>query len=821
MTYSKFLALFLLLSLCQSGFAQNQQIKKADKLYKLNEYPQAISLYEQGLREEENLPAKTKLAYCYLMTNNMKNAERLYSEIVLEDRARPITNFYYGEALMSNGNYKEAKKWFLKYGELNPEDARAFEMAAACDGVGAIQPLFENIEVKAFSKNSKSDDSGAVFFKNGIVFTSDRNSGVNPLKKKAGRTGRDFLRIYFSEADSTGTFHKPQVFSKKLNEINKHCGPLSFNEEQNFVVFTRTGTSADKSGSYNMQLYYSESNNGKKWKRPKALPFCKKENNYMHPTLTADGQTLYFVSDKPGGEGGTDIYKSKRTEKGWSTPLNLGTVVNTPFNEGFPFIAADDKLYFCSKGHSGYGGFDIFVVDQEKVGLWSTLRNVGAPINSPSDDISFHLDPTFTKGMFASSRVGNDDDIYVFEILPSTIVNTDYEAPEDVYARKAMEVAAANKRKLAALEEEKAANERKKEADNIVDLDKNESAIENENHSNSNFNNNSSVREENIVADEQKSETESIVDLNEKEKFVETETHSETNFNNNNATAAEEKIVLSVQKSETEIADLNKTKKRVETEARSEEIVKINSSAGVRFKTEETEIGVAENSETQLDTIVPEEKVVSETKEFVATKTENANDVVLKNDLDERAAEAETATETKAPALEIRDEIKVNRTPATANNAAGSTLAPELFTKRPDPAVFPFVQANYLLKKGGTIKGKTFRMNTMNFPKGEYIITPKMAKSLNSLVDVLERHPELKIEIAASTSSVGDDIENLEMSKDRAAAIAAHLIKQGIASDRITAEGYGENRLLNRCANGVDCSEKEHRANERIELLVF
>ena len=100
---------------------------------------------------------------------------------------------------------------------------------------------------------------------------------------------------------------------------------MSFNEAENFVVFTRTGSSADKNDAYNMQLYYSETSNGTKWKKPKLVSFCKKEYNYMHPALSADGKTLYFVSDKPGGEGGTDIYKSRMTEKGWSTPLNVGT----------------------------------------------------------------------------------------------------------------------------------------------------------------------------------------------------------------------------------------------------------------------------------------------------------------------------------------------------------------------------------------------------------------------------------------------------------------------------------------------------------------
>ena len=109
MYYSKVLPLLFFIAFSYTSLAQNQQIKKADRLYKLNEYADAISLYEAGLQEEESLSAKTKLAYCYKMTNNLNNAEQLYSEIVNEERARPITKYYYGETLMSNGKYEKPK----------------------------------------------------------------------------------------------------------------------------------------------------------------------------------------------------------------------------------------------------------------------------------------------------------------------------------------------------------------------------------------------------------------------------------------------------------------------------------------------------------------------------------------------------------------------------------------------------------------------------------------------------------------------------------------------------------------------------------------
>ena len=116
------------------------------------------------------------------------------------------------------------------------------------------------------------------------------------------------------------------------------------------------------------------------------------------------------------------------------------------------------------------------------------------------------------------------------------------------------------------------------------------------------------------------------------------------------------------------------------------------------------------------------------------------------------------------------------------------------------------------------LRGKTFRINGVQFEKGQYVITPEIALKLNLLVDILEENPDLAVEIAAHTSSIGDDIENLEVSRARAGAIAAHLINRGISGDRIQCRRIWRKRLLNKCKNGVDCSEKQHNVNERIEL---
>jgi len=869
MHYSKVFSLLFLFAFCCTASAQNNQFKKADRLYKINEYSDAISFYEEGLQEEKSLSAKTKLAYCYKMTNNLSRAEKLYSEIVVEKRARPITKYYYGGTLMSNGKYTEARSWFLEYAEINPDDKRALEMANACEQVSAIKPMFENIEINSFVQNSKADDSGPVFYKNGIVFTSDRKSGINPLKQKTGWTGRDYLKMYYSEADSSGTYQKPKDFSTKLNELNKHCGSISLNEDQNFVVFTKTGTYPGKNDAFNMQLFYSELNKKAKWRKAKTLPFCDENKNYMHPSLSADGKTLYFVSNKPGGEGGTDIYKSRMTESGWSVPLNLGDIVNTSYNEGFPFIAPDGKLYFSSKGHAGYGGFDIFCVELDSKGLWSKLRNIGTPVNSSHDDISFHHNAAFTKCVFSSSREDNNDNIYIFDITPATIINKYFEEPEEIYEDKdllATNTYNGNSDAVAIVAAEETEMTRpNSDAQNIEKSD--EVNIPNE-YANNSGNAAASFKETGGIVEAENMEAMEIDGTEDTEDFGDPFVYiGDINLNNEKQEEAEgfsDGSAVTVNKTNT--AEVGISDNRVEKsmsnpdtpEGETETVAEIaegqiqegqNVNNASNTQTEVVEI---EETEFLKDTIIPEDKKLNTENDEALTiqEVEGFNDdpaVSANEKIAEEAEEAEVGvaeagildgtiekinlnnntpgveseTVTEATESQTQDEQKTNNTSTTKTELNDLSSVPDINNGRPEPTVYPFVQMKYLLKKGNNVKGKTFRINGIEFEKGKYGISEEIILRLNLMVDILEQYPDLTVKIAVHSNSIGDDDENMEVTKARAKTIAEHLISQGITTERINAEGYGESHLLNHCTNGVNCTEKEQNINERVEITVL
>ncbi len=417
--------LLLLLSPALALFAQNKEIEKANELFNSNRYNEAAQIFEEtlSLMDSEGKVGRTgfaikaKLAFCYRMNNKMQQAEKLYAEVVKDERAKAESYFYYGEALMSNGKYDEAKNWFREYKVLEPDDERADLMIQSCLMVPFLEPYFFNVEIEPFPFNSEADDNAPVLVDGGVLFSSDRKQGMKIMKERSGWTGRDYLDLYFSETDGKGGYLPPQTFSSKLNATNKNTGNATVSADGKEIYFTRNDNELNKQNTYSLQIYQAESAGKNRWKKVTKLPFCTPSFNFMHPAVSPNGKLLFFVSNKSGSIGGTDLWVSRRQANGWGRPENLGPKVNTAANEGFPFFDELGRLFFCSKGHVGFGGFDIFVTEQDANGEWQTPRNLGQPFNSSLDDISVYIDKSGKAGFFTSSRDGGDDDIFQFRVL--------------------------------------------------------------------------------------------------------------------------------------------------------------------------------------------------------------------------------------------------------------------------------------------------------------------------------------------------------------------------------------------------------------------
>ncbi len=396
---------------------RGQSLEKANTFYKDGYYAKAIPIYEAILKKKSSITIKSKLANCYRILNLAEKASLTYSEIIKDNKAEPMDYFRYGEVMMMLSHYDSAQIYFKHFNDISAEDERGAMMLKALGRMKDIIPAMRNVIIEPFKHNTDADESVPVFYKKGLVFASDRSSGFNLMKQKNQTTGRDYIMLYLSEKLGDTAFAKPKEFSPKFTELNKNTGNISFTANEKFAYFCRNSNTTSKNGTYNMQLFSAESNGKNGWKKVKLIPFCNNEYNYMYPSVSPDGQRLFFVTERADGFGGLDIYVSKKAKKGWSKPENLGSKVNTSAHEGFPYLSEQGKLYFCSKGHPGYGGYDIFVTTQDSLtGEWGTPQNLGTPINSAYDDISFSFADS-TWGGFTSARSGRGDDVFLFKIV--------------------------------------------------------------------------------------------------------------------------------------------------------------------------------------------------------------------------------------------------------------------------------------------------------------------------------------------------------------------------------------------------------------------
>lgn len=230
-------------------------------------------------------------------------------------------------------------------------------------------------------------------------------------------------KFFISTLQRNGTFDSgremPYPFNRRQNEGS---ATLTIDNREMFYTVCEWINLPDRTRYYNCDIYYSRYEFGS-WREIERLP----ENvNFSdswesQPSISSDGKTLFFVSDRKGGFGGTDIYITVRKDDGtWSDPVNAGPVINTAGDEKSPFIHSDSQtLYFSSNGHPGLGGLDIFFSRLTSDGKWTKPQNIGYPINTEYDDFGFIVSTDGKYGYFSSDRLGlgpGGYDFYRFEL---------------------------------------------------------------------------------------------------------------------------------------------------------------------------------------------------------------------------------------------------------------------------------------------------------------------------------------------------------------------------------------------------------------------
>ncbi|MEM7038560.1 MAG: carboxypeptidase regulatory-like domain-containing protein, partial [Bacteroidota bacterium] len=327
---------------------------------------------------------------------------------------QPNVWFEYGQILMLNRKYKAALPWFEKYQKKVPDDPRAEEMIESCKNYENFKQGAGLYKIRKLKVNSDASDFGPVFYNNQVVFASARKRSLT----KYNRTGQGYLDLYKADYAGETKLGEPELFRGRIN-TPYHEATAAFSKDGKEMFFTRNNyikgkMGQSKEGIVNLATFRSVLEDGK-WSRETPLPFNSEEYSVGHPCLSPDDKKLYFVSNMPGGYGGTDLYYVTRDGDAWGEPVNLGPAVNTKGNEMFPSMSSDGQLHFASNGHAGLGGLDVYhaIANDDS---FVVVKNVGAPINSQSDDFGLIYDPAKNVGFFTSNRPGGagDDDLYAF-----------------------------------------------------------------------------------------------------------------------------------------------------------------------------------------------------------------------------------------------------------------------------------------------------------------------------------------------------------------------------------------------------------------------
>lgn len=632
---SRYLLIAVVLTLIISSCSP---IRRAERLYQGLEFSKAVPVYEKIAEKGNKHSAKAyeRLGDINRLSSHFEQSAAAYKKAIEIGGVDPEVYINYGQVLRSLGKYGEAIEQFEQYMKLNSSDTRAKLYADYCRQILNKSNETEFYEIaNAKGLNTPYSEFSPIIIDDQLVFTSDRRSGAGD--RKYGWTGNYYLDLYKAGVPDPAEPEKasepqPELYSNDLN-MAFHDGPASFSPDNKTVYFTRVYRKVgevDTSRYYTNKLkIYTSKYDGSKWSNPEPFYLNSEDYSVGHPAVSPDGNTLYFVSDMPGGNGGTDIYTVDQVEGKWSNLKNAGTQINTFGNEMFPFVDQNGTLYFSSDGLPGLGSLDV-LKSSFSDGNWAKPENMKEPINSSADDFGFFKSKT-GQVLFSSNRLGGvgGDDIYLASLI--------------------------------------------KYADSVVVTG--------------------------LVKDRQSGEVLS------------------------NAT-----VLLWNQNSDNVL------------------VLKTNSAG------------------EYTTTLKPNNSYV-----FKAVKKGYTTDC-----LNLRVPEY-----TRKTTFQNRDlllvKLKVN---------------------------------------------EIFRLEKVYYDFDKWNIRPDAANELDKVAYFLNQNPSVNVELGSHTDCRGTDAYNVRLADRRAESAVKYILEKGINNNRITAKGYGETQLVNKCKDNVECTEEEHQDNRRTEIKI-
>jgi outer membrane protein OmpA-like peptidoglycan-associated protein len=411
--------IFTLLISFNANSQSKKLLRKANQKFDRLEYATAIPMYEKLVEgNDTSVFLSTRLADCYRLINKPLLAEQHYEKAVTFINVEPKVLYHYASVLKENKKYKESDEWMDKYIKLKQDDELALRQLNSLTYVEKLIADSFKVEITPAEINCDFADWGPAYYQDKVVFSSSRITDNTNKKEKYGWNNEPFLDLFIADKGEEGKLSNVRTFSKELNSVY-HEGPVSFSSDNKTIYFTRNNyLKRSKEERVNkLKIYKAEFINNK-WDSIKPMWFNSDEYSCGHPSVSADGKRLFFVSDMPSGFGGTDIFVCKWENSQWGKPENLGRNINTAGNEMFPFIHYNDTLFFASNGYKGLGGLDLYYAQPRGDGF-EPPHSMGYPINSSVDDFALIMDQPKRSGYFSSNRKNADDNIYKILFYPN------------------------------------------------------------------------------------------------------------------------------------------------------------------------------------------------------------------------------------------------------------------------------------------------------------------------------------------------------------------------------------------------------------------
>lgn len=434
------------------GCSVQKKIKRADRKFAIGEYYTAGDIYKQcysRLSTKKDRELKGYVAYrqgeCYRLINNQRATNAYNNALRCKYQLKDSTVYlHYAQALQYQGKYKDAIKNYELYLEKHPDNYVAQAGKYACGKIDEWKKQgsrYKTSEAKEFNQKRTSNFAPMFIGSNtdALMFTSNRQEkqkgGTKKLKRPSNVTGQQLFQLYQTRKNAAGEWEdivlaeglygeqggegdqKNDSTEEKGGKTNAEMGVCSFSRDGRMMLFTYSKPINGK--DLGAKIYSSERASGEWSEAQEVKLFADSSITVGHPALNSTGDTLYFVSDAPGGVGGKDIWFAELEGDEWINPQPIGPGINTTADEMYPYVHEDGTLYFSSNGQPGYGGLDIFKATRDttyKDSVVWVIFNMGAPFNGIGDDFGITFAGNTQNGFFSSNKGDKKgfDKIYQF-----------------------------------------------------------------------------------------------------------------------------------------------------------------------------------------------------------------------------------------------------------------------------------------------------------------------------------------------------------------------------------------------------------------------